>query len=112
MSLDNTMATPPALSPGYQPANKMMVIALGRLGMREFDLSSDADLIFVLPDEHKQEQLFWTHVAERVVDLITAYTGEGVLFVVDTRLRPNGSAGQLLQSDSSFLEYSNKRPNA
>ena len=28
-----------------------MVIALGRLGMREFDLASDADLVFVLPDE-------------------------------------------------------------
>ena len=27
-----------------------MVIALGRLGMREFDLGSDADLNFVLPD--------------------------------------------------------------
>ena len=29
----------------------MMTIALGRLGMREFDLASDADLVFVIPDE-------------------------------------------------------------
>ena len=27
-----------------------MVIALGRLGVREFDLASDADLNFILPD--------------------------------------------------------------
>ena len=34
----------------YTPHDQMMVIALGRLGMREFDLGSDADLVFVLPD--------------------------------------------------------------
>ena len=31
-------------------SNEMWVIALGRLGMREFDLASDADLVFVLAD--------------------------------------------------------------
>ena len=41
-------ARPPA-EPDYQPAHQMWVIALGRLGMREFDLASDADLVFVLP---------------------------------------------------------------
>ena len=33
----------------------MMVIALGRLGMREFDLASDADLVFVIPDADAAE---------------------------------------------------------
>ncbi len=74
-----------------------MVVALGRLGMREFDLASDADLVFVLPDADHDEQLFWTRVAERIIDLITAYTGAGLMFTVDTRLRPNGSAGALVQ---------------
>ena len=32
------------------PVKQMWVIALGRLGMREFDLASDADLVFVLAD--------------------------------------------------------------
>jgi glutamate-ammonia-ligase adenylyltransferase len=32
------------------PRGEMMVIALGRLGMREFDLGSDADLLFIIPD--------------------------------------------------------------
>lgn len=32
------------------PAQQMMVIALGCLGMQEFDLGSDADLVFVIPD--------------------------------------------------------------
>ena len=89
----------------YRPRNQMWTIALGRLGMREFDLGSDADLVFVLPDSDASEMVFWTRVAERIVNLITAYTGEPVLFAVDERLRPNGSAGPLVQTESAVTEY-------
>ena len=80
----------------------MMVISLGRLGMREFDLASDADLIFVIPDEDAAEQVFWTAVAERMINVISAYTGDGVMFTVDTRLRPNGREGALVQTEGSL----------
>ena len=79
----------------------MMVIALGRLGMREFDLGSDADLNFVLPDSDAREMRFWTRVAERMIDMITAYTGEGIMFAVDTRFRPNGREGNLVQTEAA-----------
>ncbi len=90
------------------PEKKLWVIALGRLGMREFDLASDADLVFVLADSesrrpgHMQQ---WTRVASRIIDLVTAYTGEGVLFAVDTRLRPNGADGPLVQTESAVKDY-------
>jgi glutamate-ammonia-ligase adenylyltransferase len=90
----------------------MMIIALGRLGMREFDLGSDADLNFVLPDEDAHEMQFWTHVAERMIHLISAYTGEGVLFTVDTRLRPNGRDGTLVQLVGGYKEYLANRAEA
>jgi len=83
----------------------MWVIALGRLGMREFDLASDADLVFVLDDSASGEMSFWTRVAERLIHLVTAYTGDGVMFAVDTRLRPNGSGGPLVQTEASFKDY-------
>ena len=105
MAVEHVAASHPPSSAGYQPRQQLMVIALGRLGMREFDLASDADLVFVLPDQDHEEHLFWTRVAERIVDLITAYTGSGVMFTVDTRLRPNGSAGALLQSEAAYHEY-------
>jgi len=101
---DVRLSNPPE-NAGYQPANQMLAIALGRLGMREFDLGSDADLVFVLPDSDASEMVFWTRVAERLVHLITAYTGEGVLFAVDERLRPNGTAGPLVQTESAVTEY-------
>jgi [glutamine synthetase] adenylyltransferase / [glutamine synthetase]-adenylyl-L-tyrosine phosphorylase len=105
MAVEHIVRLHPPATAGYQPRQQLMVIALGRLGMREFDLASDADLVFVLPDEDHEEHVFWTRVAERIVDLITAYTGAGVMFTVDTRLRPNGSAGALLQSEAAYKEY-------
>jgi glutamate-ammonia-ligase adenylyltransferase len=96
--------TPPA-DASYRPARQMMVIALGRLGMREFDLASDADLTFVIPDDDIAETLFWTAVAERLISVIGAYTGDGVVFTIDTRLRPNGREGALVQTEGTYKEY-------
>jgi [glutamine synthetase] adenylyltransferase / [glutamine synthetase]-adenylyl-L-tyrosine phosphorylase len=96
-------ATPPHAS--YTPAGQMMVIALGRLGLGEFDLGSDADLIFVLPDADAGEHSYWTAVAERIVQILSAYTGQGVMFAVDTRLRPNGREGDLVQSEGAYKTY-------
>jgi glutamate-ammonia-ligase adenylyltransferase len=92
-------------SGGTAPAHQMMVVSLGRLGMREFDLGSDADLLFVLPDSEVKDLPFWTRVAERAIELITSYTGHGVMFAVDTRLRPNGREGGLVQTESAYREY-------
>jgi [glutamine synthetase] adenylyltransferase / [glutamine synthetase]-adenylyl-L-tyrosine phosphorylase len=112
MAVEHIARSHPPSNPGYQPHRQLMVVALGRLGMREFDLASDADLVFVLPDQDHEEHVFWTRVAERMVDMITAYTGSGVMFTVDTRLRPNGSAGALLQSEGAYKEYFAKHAEA
>lgn len=105
MAVSHVFATKPPSDVLYQPTNQLMVIALGRLGMREFDLASDADLVFVLPDSEQREKVFWTHVAERTIELLTAYTGAGQVFAVDTRLRPNGREGALVQTTTSYKEY-------
>jgi glutamate-ammonia-ligase adenylyltransferase len=92
-------------SPPPPGSGSMMVVTLGRLGMREFDLASDADLVFVIPDTEAPDQKYWTGVAERVIQNISAYTGEGVIFTVDTRLRPNGREGDLVQTESAYKSY-------
>ncbi|MBS1854668.1 MAG: glutamine-synthetase adenylyltransferase [Acidobacteria bacterium] len=96
---------PPPANPAYRAFDQMMVIALGRLGMREFDLGSDADLNFVIPDADAAEQVYWTGVAERIIRTLGSYTGEGVMFVIDTRLRPNGREGDLVQTEGAYKTY-------
>ena len=105
MAVEQVGSTHPPKSASYQPKDQMMAIALGRLGMREFDLASDADLVFVLPERDIPEQQFWTRVAERMIALASAYTGDGMMFAVDTRLRPNGREGPLVQSEAAYKEY-------
>ena len=105
IAIADVRSSNPPENPGYQPGNQMSDHRARAAGMREFDLGSDADLVFVLPDSDASEMVFWTRVAERIVHLITAYTGEGVLFAVDERLRPNGTAGPLVQTESAVTEY-------
>ncbi len=105
IALEEALAATPPADPYYRSTNQMMVIALGRLGMREFDLASDADLNFVIPDADAPETLFWTAVAERLISVIGAYTGDGVVFTIDTRLRPNGRSGALVQTEGTYHKY-------
>ena len=92
--------------------NRMMVIALGRLGMREFDHSSDADLLFVIPDDAAGDVERWSRAAERIIEILASYTSAGSIFSVDTRLRPNGREGGLVQTVSAYLDYFEHRAEA
>ena len=87
------------------PRARMHVIALGRLGPREFDLGSDADLVFVLPAPAAGERRRWTQVAERLIEITSSYTREGIIFAVDARLRPRGRDGELVQTEAQYESY-------
>jgi len=81
----------------------LAVMALGRLGSGEFDLLSDADALFVC--EEKQDRVALTKVAERIVEVLSAFTREGMVFPVDARLRPRGSEGELLVTPAQLATY-------
>ncbi len=112
IAIAETLRAHPPQSGSYEPRHQMWVIALGRLGTREFDLASDADLVFVLADSDANELQFWTRVAERLVDMVAAYTGGGTLFTVDNRLRPNGSSGPLVHTEGAVTDYFAKKAEA
>ena len=88
-----------------RPTAPMQIVALGRLGMGEFDLGSDADLVFVIPDEGVSDRAWWHDAAERLIDIISSYTQQGVLFTIDSRLRPMGRDGELIQTESRYKKY-------
>ena len=79
------------------------VFALGRLGTYEFDIASDADLIFVRKPETDGEAARST--VEKLVHALTTYTREGTLFAIDTRLRPRGAEGELVVTPTELESY-------
>jgi glutamate-ammonia-ligase adenylyltransferase len=84
-------------------ARNLAVLALGRLGSREFDVLSDADLLFVAEESVHRES---AHLAaQQIVAAFTLYTREGAMFAVDTRLRPHGNAGELVSTPSQLRAY-------
>jgi glutamate-ammonia-ligase adenylyltransferase len=91
--------------PFAEPQNEIMVVALGRLGMREFDIGSDADLLFIIPETEAVRQRFWTRVAERLLEIVSKYGAGGPILSIDTRLRPDGREGMLVQSESKYVDY-------
>jgi [glutamine synthetase] adenylyltransferase / [glutamine synthetase]-adenylyl-L-tyrosine phosphorylase len=83
--------------------HSLAVFALGRLGTEEFDIRSDADLLFVrAPNVDEQEARL---DAERLVHALAAYTKEGPLFAVDARLRPHGAEGELVTTWPQLERY-------
>lgn len=112
IAIADTLTKQRPTSPRYEPRDQMMVIAMGRLGMLEFDLGSDADLLFVLSPRDAEEIPFWRTVAQRMINLLSSYTADGIIFAVDTRLRPDGSSGSLVQTEESYRGYFENRAEA
>ena len=81
----------------------LAVFALGRLGTDEFDIASDADLLFVRTQSTDADQA--RTKAERLMHTLAAYTKEGTIFAVDTRLRPRGGEGELVVTPEELEKY-------
>ncbi len=82
---------------------RLAVMALGRLGSGEFDVLSDADVLFVCEEGYEPEPL--RKAAEQIMQALAAYTREGMVFAVDARLRPRGGEGELLVSPAQLTAY-------
>jgi glutamate-ammonia-ligase adenylyltransferase len=94
-----------AYHPEAEPCAPLHVVALGRLGIRELDFRSDVDVVFVVPDEGAADLPFWRDFAARFIEVISNYTREGRIFSVDTRLRPSGRDGAIVQTESAVKSY-------
>ncbi|MGB5441504.1 MAG: bifunctional [glutamate--ammonia ligase]-adenylyl-L-tyrosine phosphorylase/[glutamate--ammonia-ligase] adenylyltransferase, partial [Gammaproteobacteria bacterium] len=91
------------------------IAAYGKLGGAELGYGSDLDIVF-LHDSHGENQQtsgpkvidnheFYTRLSQRIIHILNTYTSAGILYEVDTRLRPNGSSGLLVSSFEAFAEY-------
>jgi glutamate-ammonia-ligase adenylyltransferase len=88
----------PLQSAGYT------LLAFGKLGGRELNYSSDIDLVAVFSGASSLAPVC-KRVTERLIATLSSHSKEGFLYRIDFRLRPYGSAGPLVSSLESILEY-------
>jgi glutamate-ammonia-ligase adenylyltransferase len=100
---DSAIQAALSIATGSERISGFAVSALGRLGTNEFDVSSDADLLFVCDDSPGLPRS--AKVAEQIVEILSAYTRDGTLFAIDARLRPRGTEGELVTTVSALESY-------
>jgi len=96
------------------------VLGMGKLGSEELAYHSDLDIIFLYsgPGETAADpgreasdfrkitnHEYFAKVAQRLISILTTSTREGLVYRLDTRLRPSGNAGPLVSSMESFVRY-------
>lgn len=84
------------------------ILGLGKLGGREINYGSDLDLVFVTTaDTKKLPQL--QRLAVEFLELLTSRTEQGLVYHIDTRLRPDGEKGLLVNTIGACDEYYRRR---
>ena len=99
--------------------DEFAIIAMGKLGAKELNLSSDIDLIFVhmgagdtdASEQGKksvENQKFMTTLGRMIIRLLNDHSEHGFVFRVDMRLRPWGDGSPLIMSLSALQKYFNQ----
>jgi glutamate-ammonia-ligase adenylyltransferase len=91
----------------HRPTPRFAVIAYGKLGGKELGYISDLDVIFLFDDDDQEAPGNYAKLAQRFITWMTAHTSAGILFDVDTALRPDGASGMLVSSVAAFERYQN-----
>jgi glutamate-ammonia-ligase adenylyltransferase len=102
--------SPPSLDSPEENSG-LIVLAMGKMGAGELNYSSDIDLIVffdaraptLAPDIEPQS--FFVRVTQGLARLLQQRTGDGYVFRVDLRLRPDPASTQVAISMESALHY-------
>jgi glutamate-ammonia-ligase adenylyltransferase len=88
---------------GRLPASRLCVVGMGKLGGRELGYHSDLDLVFLYRDPSASPE--YARLAQRLMSFLQVPLREGILWKIDTRLRPSGNQGALVTSAEGFTRY-------
>ncbi len=90
----------------------LVVLAMGKLGGRELNFSSDVDLVLLFPEHGETDgarsisnEEFFTRLGQGLIRLLETPTCDGIVLRVDLRLRPFGDSGPLVASFASLEDY-------
>ncbi|MCW8995144.1 MAG: bifunctional [glutamate--ammonia ligase]-adenylyl-L-tyrosine phosphorylase/[glutamate--ammonia-ligase] adenylyltransferase [Psychromonas sp.] len=102
--------TPKNLEGIRQP---LYILAMGKLGGKELNFSSDIDLIFTYPERGETQggrrtidnQAFFIKLGQRLIAALHQITVDGFVYRVDMRLRPFGDSGALVSCFAALEDY-------
>jgi glutamate-ammonia-ligase adenylyltransferase len=90
----------------------LLTFAMGKMGGRELNFSSDIDLIFAFAEDGEtsgprktSHYEFYLSVIRKLVKVLDEVTADGFVYRVDIRLRPFGDSGPLAMSFSGMENY-------
>ena len=90
----------------------LIVVAMGKLGAQELNLSSDIDLIFAFDEQGETNgrkcvdvQQFCIAWGQKIIYLLEHITADGFIFRVDMRLRQWGDGSALAISHAALEKY-------
>ena len=88
----------------------MVVLAMGKMGARELNYSSDIDLICLFdetryPGEADEARAVFIRVTRKICSLISDRTADGYVFRTDLRLRPDASSTPVCLSMAAAESY-------
>lgn len=117
--LDNRYGSPLEIDEKKREKSaQFCIVALGKLGSKELNYSSDIDLLFIYSNEGKTSgqgargtitnREYFVKLAEFITKLVGGLAGEGAAYRVDLRLRPNGRVGALAISLNEAINYYKK----
>ncbi|AXA92124.1 bifunctional [glutamate--ammonia ligase]-adenylyl-L-tyrosine phosphorylase/[glutamate--ammonia-ligase] adenylyltransferase [Massilia sp. YMA4] len=89
----------------HREVPRFAVIAYGKLGGKELGYVSDLDVIFLFDDDDQDAPGLYAKLAQRFITWMTSHTSAGILFDIDTALRPDGASGMLVSSVQAFERY-------
>lgn len=81
------------------------IVALGKAGARELGYASDLDLVFLHDAEGWDAEHHAGRLFRRFVTLVSGAVESLRFYVVDTRIRPEGSRGALVTGLGAFQRY-------
>lgn len=98
------------LEPRFGRPTRLLVLGMGKLGGHELNFSSDIDLVLLFPDPEEGADVdeiaeYSRRLALKLIHLLDARTAEGIVYRVDTRLRPFGQSGPLALSIGALEAY-------
>jgi len=102
------------------PRNPFLILGYGKLGGIELGYGSDLDIVMlyqgVSPSDvatlpagkngrQLENSLFFVRMGQKIISLMTTMMPAGIVYEVDTRLRPNGASGLMVTDFEAYRNY-------